>query len=143
MISVNIRRFRKMYKLTQENIAERIGISRQAIAKWENGESIPDINSCLALSKLFGISLDELVKTEDKADTDIAPVKGRHIFGMVKVGDRGQIVIPKAARDVFKIRPGDSLLVLGDEAQGIAIVKGDQFLDFAQAIITTKERDGE
>ena len=51
--------------------------------------------------------------------------KGKHIFGTVKVGERGQIVIPKEARELFDINPGDTLLVLGDEEQGIAVVKAD------------------
>ena len=42
---------------------------------------------------------------------------------MVKVGDKGQIVIPAKARKIFDIQPGDNLIVLGDEGQGIAIIK--------------------
>ena len=60
---------------------------------------------------------------------------GKHIFGTVKVGERGQIVIPKEAREIFKIKPGDTLLVLGDEKQGIAIVKSDIFRDFALGVL--------
>lgn len=45
------------------------------------------------------------------------------MFGTVKVGDKGQIVIPARARKVFNIQPGDNLIILGDEAQGIAIIK--------------------
>ena len=51
--------------------------------------------------------------------------KGKHIFGTVKVGEKGQIVIPKVARNIFNINTGDSLLVLGDEAKGLAIMKAD------------------
>ena len=51
------------------------------------------------------------------------------MFGMVKVGDKGQIVIPAKARKVFDIKPGDNLIVLGDEAQGIAIIKEKGLLD--------------
>ena len=47
---------------------------------------------------------------------------GKHIFGTVKVGERGQIVIPKEAREVFQIKPGDQLMLLGDEASGLAII---------------------
>ena len=47
--------------------------------------------------------------------------RGKHIFGTAKVGEKGQIVIPKEARDLFHIQPGDTLLFLADEAQGMAI----------------------
>ena len=47
--------------------------------------------------------------------------KGKHIFGTAKVGEKGQIVIPKEARDLFHIQPGDTLLFLADETQGMAI----------------------
>ena len=50
---------------------------------------------------------------------------GKYIFGTAKVGKRGQIVIPKEAREVMGIHPGDTLLILGDEKQGLAIVNLD------------------
>lgn len=65
----------------------------------------------------------------------MAAPKGKHIFGTVRVGEKGQIVIPKAARDMFNVKPGDSLLVLGDEEQGIAIVKTEAFLELAQQVL--------
>lgn len=58
----------------------------------------------------------------------MAAPKGKHLFGTVKVGEKGQIVIPKNAREIFGIKPGDSLVVLGDEATGLAIMKSDVFL---------------
>ena len=51
---------------------------------------------------------------------------GKYIFGVVKVGDKGQIVIPKDARSVYGIKPGDALIMLGDE-RGIAILKTEIF----------------
>ena len=51
---------------------------------------------------------------------------GRYIFGVVKVGDKGQIVIPKDARQVYDIKPGDALIMLGDE-RGIALLKTEIF----------------
>ncbi|MBR5911944.1 MAG: AbrB/MazE/SpoVT family DNA-binding domain-containing protein [Bacteroidales bacterium] len=53
---------------------------------------------------------------------------GKYIFGVVKVGERGQIVIPKEAREVYGINAGDSLLVLGD-SKGMAVVKTEIFQD--------------
>lgn len=63
----------------------------------------------------------------------------KHIFGTVKVGEKGQIVIPKEARDVFSINTGDTLLVLGDEDQGIGIIKSDNLIEFAEAIISANK----
>ena len=53
---------------------------------------------------------------------------GKYIFGVVKVGDKGQIVIPKDARKLYDIKPGDALLVLGDQ-RGMALLKTDIFQD--------------
>lgn len=55
-----------------------------------------------------------------------------------KVGEKGQIVIPKEARDVFHIEPGDTVLLLGDIHQGIAIVKNEDFMKFAHAIMNAQ-----
>lgn len=51
------------------------------------------------------------------------------MFGLVKVGDKGQSVIPARARKIFDIQPGDNLIVLGDEGQGIAIIKEKGLMD--------------
>lgn len=139
MISMNLKNLRKMHRYTQEEIADKIGVSRQAVAKWENGETVPDINNCIALAELYEVALDDLVNySESKEKIGIQP-KGKHIFGLVMVGERGQIVIPKKAREIFKISAGDSLLVLGDEGQGIAIVKREVFLKFAEDIFNAQE----
>ncbi|WP_054873680.1 helix-turn-helix transcriptional regulator [Oxobacter pfennigii] len=139
MISTNLRKLRKVRRYTQEEVADKIGVSRQAVAKWENAETVPDINNCMILAELYGVTLDDLVNySEDKEKIGIPP-KGKHIYGLVKVGERGQIVIPKKAREIFNIYPGDSLLVLGDEAQGIAIVKNENFLQFAREIFNVQE----
>jgi len=67
---------------------------------------------------------------------------GKHFFGTVKVGERGQIVIPKKAREVFDIRPGDLLVVLGDESQGIGIAKADVLKDFLAQAMAPVENPG-
>ena len=49
--------------------------------------------------------------------------KGKYLFGLVRISDKGQIVIPKEARDVFALKPGDQLILLGDIKKGMALVK--------------------
>lgn len=63
---------------------------------------------------------------------------GRYIVGTVKVGEKGQIVIPKDARDLLGIGPGDTLLVLVDRAQGIALVDNERFQHFARGILAVQ-----
>ena len=135
MFNENLVRLRKINQMTQEDIAEAVGVSRQAVAKWESGETIPDIEKCKLLAELFGVSLDDLAnyEPEDNLGLDVPP-KGKHLFGMVTVGDKGQIVIPARARKLFDISPGDQLVVLGDESQGMAIIKAKDFLNMANMI---------
>ena len=71
--------------------------------------------------------------------------KGKYVFGTAKVGEKGQIVIPKDARAVFDIKPGDNLLILGDDTSGIVITKADVINDVALKILSDaqKEKDNE
>ena len=66
--------------------------------------------------------------------------RGKHIFGTAKVGDRGQIVIPKDAREFYGIHPGDTLLILGDEQTGIIVTKPEVIEDAAMKIFEEMER---
>ena len=135
MFSENLVQLRKLNDMTQEDLAEAVGVTRQAIAKWESGESVPDLEKSRILADTFGVTIDDLIKHEstDNLGLGIAP-RGKHLFGIVTVGDKGQIVIPAKARKIFDINPGDSLVVLGDEGTGIAIMKSDGFLKIADKI---------
>ena len=66
---------------------------------------------------------------------------GRHVFGTVKVGERGQIVIPKDARTLFDVKPGDTLLILGDERSGIIVTRPDVIRDAAAQVFEDLERN--
>ena len=135
MFSENLVRLRKLRQMTQEDIAEAVGVSRQAVAKWESGDTIPDIEKCRLLAELFEVSLDDLANYESDSNLGLeVPPKGKHLFGLVTVGDKGQIVIPAKARRVFSIKPGDELVILGEDGQGLAIMKSDGFLKFADKL---------
>lgn len=129
MLHDNLITLRKYKKMSQEELAWEIGVTRQTISKYETGEAIPDIEKCKQLADVFEVSLDDLVNYDKKEGGLNIPPKGKHMFGMVKVGDKGQIVIPSKARKIFDIKPGDNLIVLGDEAQGIAIIKEEGIME--------------
>lgn len=68
--------------------------------------------------------------------------KTRHIFGTAKVGERGQIVIPKDARELYGIHPGDALLILGDEENGMIVTKPDVLSSLAERILDQIGKEG-
>lgn len=136
MIGENIRARRLHLGLTQEALAEQVGVSRQTVGKWEDGQATPDLANAGALAAALGVSLDDLVGYEAAASQGAPmPPAGKHIFGTVTVSERGQVVIPKEARDLFGFGPGTSLVMLGDEEQGgLALMRADSFLAGIQAM---------
>ncbi len=129
MFHENLIQLRKINHMSQEQLAEKLQVSRQTLSKWETGESLPDIEKCRVLAEVFDVTLDDLCNYESSESGLGVPPKGKHAFGMVTVGEKGQIVIPAKAREIFDINPGDQLLVLGEEDQGIAIMKEQDFLE--------------
>ena len=120
-LSKNLSLLRRAAGLSQEKAAEAVGVTRQALAKWESGETTPDVLHCDKLAELYGVSLDDLLHFQPKPGGPPAPPpRGKHIFGVVQMGERGQIVIPKRAREIFDLKRGDSLVVLGDTNPGTA-----------------------
>ena len=67
----------------------------------------------------------------------------RRIFGTAKVGERGQIVIPKEARELFHIQPGDTLLILGEEKKGLIVSRPEILRDLADQIFDDKEQSND
>lgn len=145
MLADNLVMLRNLKGLTQEQVAEVVGISRQSYAKWEQGETVPDIEKCDNLAMFYGISIDALIHQNNAVgQTRIAPAPvGKHLWGMVTIGSKGQIVIPKAARDTFNPREGDSLVVLGDDAEGIALIKSVDFENKIQEAMRLSQQKAE
>ena len=134
MIGKNLQKLRKQKSLTQEALAEAVGVARQTIAKWEAEESTPDLESSGRLASALEVTLDDLVNAPEYELDSRPGMRGKHMFGVVTVGDKGQIVIPVRARRVFNIRPGDQLMVLGDENSGIALMDAKFFMSVAEGI---------
>lgn len=133
MFSDNLLQLRKMRRWTQDDLADKINVSRQTISKWETGESVPGLVQCKMLAKLFDTTLDDLVNFEGGSLGLPVPPRGKHAFGLVTIGDKGQIVIPSKARKTFDLKTGDRLLLLGDEEQGLALIREDSFLQLLSA----------
>lgn len=145
MISQNIQAARKALGLTQEDLANRLSVARQTVAKWESGESLPDLENAYALAKLLGVSVDDLIAHNEATTGYPIPPRGKRIFGIVRMGERGQIVIPKKARDIFNLHAGSELLILGDETQGIALQKvedAESMLESYGRIVNERRADG-
>ena len=123
MLGDNLLSLRKMMNLTQEEVADRIGVTRQALSKWENNDTTPDIVNCKKLADFYEVSLDTLVNFDRFESEMEVPRNGKHMCGVVTINAKGQIVIPRRAREVFSLSTGDRLIVLGDEESGIAIMK--------------------
>ena len=135
MLKDNLIQLRKLHKMTQEDLAEKVGVSRQAVAKWESGETAPDLEKARLIACAFGVSLDDLANYEPADSMGLpVPPRGKYLFGVVTVGDKGQIVIPAKARKIFDISAGEQMIVLGQEGEGIAIVKANEFLAVADSI---------
>ncbi|MBR5429768.1 MAG: helix-turn-helix domain-containing protein [Firmicutes bacterium] len=140
MFATNLLQLRKINRMTQEELAARVGVTRQAVAKWEAGDSVPDLATGQKLAEVFGVSLDELVQFDAGPNTGLAvPPRGKYLFGVVTVGEKGQIIIPARARKIFGIEAGTQLVILGEEGQGLAVMKADDFLHVADAIRRMEE----
>ena len=128
MLKDNLTMLRRLRGFSQEELAEKIGISRQAYAKWESGATIPDVEKCALLAGLYGVTVDSLLREQKVAGIGAIPPAppGKSIWGTVTVNDRGQIVIPKGARDKFGIGGGTRLIVAADEV-GIALIPTEAF----------------
>jgi AbrB family looped-hinge helix DNA binding protein len=129
MLKDNLVMLRNIHGFSQEAIAEKIGISRQAYAKWETGATIPDIEKCSLLADVYGTTIDSLIRTEPVEGVGIIPPppRGKNIWGSVAISERGQIVIPKGARDLFGLTGGQRVIVLTDE-HGIALIPDEAFM---------------
>ena len=128
MLKDNLVTLRNLHGFSQEAISEKIGISRQAYAKWESGATVPDVEKCRLMADVYGTTVDALIRTEEQEGIGVLPPapRGKNIWGSVAISDRGQIVIPKGARDLFGLTGGQRLIVLSDE-NGIALIPDEAF----------------
>lgn len=121
MLSENLYTLRHKSGLSQEQLAERIGVSRQAISKWETGASAPDLEKLRALSECFGVTLDQLAGVKPSGEAEPGsrangdtPLGGASAAGTGPAG--GGADVPQNERD--KTGPGPALRAAGQSRLG-------------------------
>jgi len=83
----NLKIIRKSKKMSQEQLAEKVNVSRQSVSKWENGEAYPEMNNILQLCKIFNCKINELVHTDM---SDISSLDEEIIMNVVKFNEKKQ-----------------------------------------------------
>ncbi len=87
--------YRKKHSLSQEDVAEKIGVSRQAVSKWERVEASPDTDNLIALAELYGVSLDELVlgkNSEPKPEPETVTIKKGNKTVIIRDTEKGHFI---------------------------------------------------
>ena len=127
-----LRQLRVKHKMTQEMLAEKLNVSRQTVAKWENSESVPDVMKCSDLAGVFGLELEDIAVLflSKQKQEDYRP-SGKYIFGRCVLSDH-KVKIPQEAMDIFGIEEGDELLLMGDVKQGLALMPISAIDDFVK-----------
>ncbi|HCM86801.1 MULTISPECIES: helix-turn-helix domain-containing protein [Enterococcus] len=144
MISENLSFLRKQYHYTLEEVADKLSVTRQTAAQWETGEALPDVVTIVSLADFYDVTVNDLIRFDEKKAGSKIPPNGKHMFGIIKIQERGQVVIPKDARTIFKINKGDSFVLLGDESPesfGLALIPVELFLGFSDELLK-KLRNG-
>ncbi len=138
MLKDVLKNLRKANHISQEYLSSELNVSRQTIAKWEKGESVPDIYSLQKLCQIYNVSIDEVLNS-DKVDAKYAKPLDKFCFGYVTVDEKGKITLPSVALNTFKLKEGSKLILFGDLKQGLALVDPLSLEQLAQEAINLKE----
>lgn len=153
--------YRKKHNLSQEELANRIGVSRQAVSKWERAEASPDTDNLILLAEIYGVSLDELLKgesaesakaepekepeQEENADSEQVPTgdEGTEYVKTDKVSFKNGIHIDDKNGDKVHISFADGIHVHDKAGTKVDIDKNGIFVDEngRQRVYTTKDGD--
>lgn len=118
--------------MTQEELAEKMNVSRQTVAKWEAGDSIPDIAKCSVLASIFNLYLDDIADMFiDRDDERSMHPKNQYFLGISKIENR-TVVLPENAMKMYGFKEGDVLLILGNSSQGISLASKNNLSDYEE-----------
>ncbi|MBO7700048.1 MAG: helix-turn-helix transcriptional regulator [Eubacteriaceae bacterium] len=122
VLADNLRKLRQENGYSLEALAQIVDVSRQSVAKWEMGESVPDLGNCLKLASLYKVTLDELVSLPMRSSGNVSDT-GDKYYCSLPISEEHTIKIPEEVMRIFALETGDRLLMLADLNQGIALVK--------------------
>lgn len=142
MLNDVLKNLRKKFNFTQELIAEKLGVTRQTIAKWENGETIIDIYSLQKLARLYDVSINDLLKADYDDSQDLIP-SDKWVFGYTTIDEKGRVSLPQECLDKLKLHPGSELIIFGDKHKGIALANPNEYEQFAEIIMDLKRKKHE
>ena len=127
-----LKQLRLTSKMTQEELAEKMNVSRQTVAKWEAGDSIPDIAKCSVLASIFNLYLDDIADMFIKRDDEraIRP-KNQYFLGFSKIENR-TVVLPENAMKMYGFQEGDELLILANSSQEITLATKKNLSDYEE-----------
>lgn len=134
MLNDVLKNLRKSNHWTQEYLAEQLNVSRQTIAKYENGETTPDIFTLKRLCNLYNVSVDDVIDS-NKNNKIMVKALDKFCFGYVELDLEGKILIPEEARNVFHLKEGQKMLLLGDLKQGLALIDPVSLKELAKKIL--------
>ena len=127
-----LRQLRLKSKMTQEELAEKMNVSRQTVAKWEAGDSIPDIAKCSVLASIFNLYLDDIADMFiDRDDERSMHPKNQYFLGISKIENR-TVVLPENAMKMYGFKEGDVLLILGNSSQSISLASKNNLSDYEE-----------
>lgn len=130
-MNYSLRLLRNEKKMTQEELAEKMEVSRQTVAKWENRESIPDIAKCRKLANIFSLSLDEIASifvVSDEPYKQSSKQSNKVFFGIDTI-DNNKVTLPENAMNKLGLKNGDEIIILGDSSQGLMLTPKSSFTD--------------
>ena len=132
---------RKQQGLSQEELAEKLGVSRQAVSKWERSEASPDTDNLIALAKIYGLTLDELVYGEKAGEEKTEPETEEKKGDKVDIGPNG-IFVESADGDKVQINLRGIKVTDGKHHININDDDDDDDDDFDEDDVETIEKSG-
>ena len=120
-----IKKARNLQRFSQEDLAERIGVTRQAIINWEKGKAVPDMLTAVKLAEALDVTVEELASTKKVKGPAFYGPDEKRFLGTVTIGKDGNVKLPKEFLREMKVFPGDKMLMLADTERGVEFLPMD------------------